>query len=62
MDTVQLTFELPRGIFSALRQEPDQFLREMLLAAAVKWMKPSKFHSPKLLKSQACPDSIFWRR
>ena len=37
MQTVQMTIELPQGIFSALRQEPDVFLREMRLAAAVKW-------------------------
>lgn len=35
--TVQLTLELPQDIFSALRQEPEAFLREMRLAAAVKW-------------------------
>lgn len=37
MQTVQMTIELPQGIFSVLRQEPDVFLREMRLAAAVKW-------------------------
>ena len=36
-NTVQLTLELPEDVFSALRQEPEAFLREMRLTAAVKW-------------------------
>lgn len=36
-DTVQLVLELPRDLFAALRQEPEAFLREMRIAAAVKW-------------------------
>lgn len=34
---VHLTIDLPEDVFSALRQEPATFLREMRLAAAVKW-------------------------
>lgn len=37
MDTVQLSLELPRDVFSGIRQDPDGFMREMRLAAAVKW-------------------------
>jgi predicted HTH domain antitoxin len=37
MNTVQVSFELPREVFSALRQDPASFVREMRLAAAVKW-------------------------
>jgi len=37
MDTVQVSIELPRVVFSALRQDPINFVREMRLAAAVKW-------------------------
>lgn len=37
MDTVQVSIELPRGVFSALRQDPRSFVGEMRLAAAVKW-------------------------
>lgn len=37
MKTVELTLELPQDVFSALRQDPDGFLREMRLTAAVKW-------------------------
>jgi predicted HTH domain antitoxin len=32
-----VSVELPESIFSALRSEPDQFVREMRVAAAVKW-------------------------
>ena len=37
MNTVQVSIELPRGVLSALRQDPASFVREMRLAAAVKW-------------------------
>ena len=37
MDTVQVSLELPRGILSALKQDPAGFVDEMRLAAAVKW-------------------------
>ncbi len=35
MQTV--TLELPEGVFSALRRSPDEFAREMRLAAAMLW-------------------------
>lgn len=37
MDTVRVSIELPREAFSALRQDPANFVREMRLAAAAKW-------------------------
>jgi predicted HTH domain antitoxin len=37
MDDVRISFELPREVFSALRQDPDNFVQEMRLAAAAKW-------------------------
>lgn len=37
MDTVQVSIELPREVFSALRKDPASFVREMRIAAAVKW-------------------------
>ncbi|MDY6781429.1 MAG: UPF0175 family protein [Cyanobacteriota bacterium] len=35
MKTVSIQF--PETIFSALRKNPDKFVREMRIAAAVKW-------------------------
>lgn len=37
METVKVAIELPAGVFSALREDPDRFVAEMRLAAAVKW-------------------------
>lgn len=47
METVQLTLELPRDAFSALRQEPEAFVREMRLAAAVKWYETQRVSQAK---------------
>lgn len=35
--SIQITIDLPETAFSALRQTPLDFAREMQLAAAVKW-------------------------
>ncbi|NJN68023.1 MAG: UPF0175 family protein [Chloroflexaceae bacterium] len=37
MNTTQVSIELPRTIFATLHQDPDTFIREMRLAAAMKW-------------------------
>jgi predicted HTH domain antitoxin len=46
-NTVQLTLELPQDIFSALRKEPEAFLHEMRLAAAVKWYEMEEVSQSK---------------
>ncbi|MEH2386976.1 MAG: UPF0175 family protein [Nostoc sp.] len=35
--TIQINIELPNDVFSALRSNPETFVQEMRLAAAVKW-------------------------
>ncbi len=42
MDTVRISIDLPRDAFSALRQDPVNFAREMRLAAAVKWYESQR--------------------
>ena len=36
-DTIQVSFTVNRDIFSALRQDPEHFVPELRLAAAIKW-------------------------
>nr|HDM58907.1 UPF0175 family protein [Bacillota bacterium] len=47
MDTVQVSLELPRSVFSALRQDPDSFVAEMRLTAAVKWYEMGRLSQAK---------------
>jgi predicted HTH domain antitoxin len=35
--TININVELPNDVFSALRSNPETFVQEMRLAAAVKW-------------------------
>ena len=34
---VTVAFELPEDVFSSMRKDPDHFVQELRLAAAVKW-------------------------
>jgi predicted HTH domain antitoxin len=47
MDTVQVSIELPREVLSALKQDPDGFVREMRLVAAVKWYELQRVSQAK---------------
>ncbi len=47
MDTVQVSIELPRKAFSALRQDPAGFVRAMRVAAAVKWYESGTLSQSK---------------
>lgn len=45
--TVQVTIDLPETVFSALRQTPDMFVREMRLVSAVKWYELGQLSQSK---------------
>jgi len=47
METVNVSLDLPRGVFSALRQDPTQFVAEMRLAAAAKWYEMGRLSQAK---------------
>jgi predicted HTH domain antitoxin len=47
METVSISLELPRGVLSALRQDPVSFVAEMRLAAAVKWYELHRISQAK---------------
>lgn len=45
--TYKITLELPAEAFSVLRQNPDDFAREMLEAALCKWYEEARISQSK---------------
>jgi predicted HTH domain antitoxin len=42
-----LTLELPEDVFSALRRSPEEFVRELRLAAAIHWYQRAQISQEK---------------
>lgn len=47
VETVQVSIELPVSVLSALRQDPEHFVQEMRLTAAVKWYEMERVSQSK---------------
>ena len=45
--SIKVTIDLPDDAFTVLRTDPDNFVKEMLLAAAVKWYELGKVSQSK---------------
>ena len=45
--TTSLTLQLPDEVFSALRRSPEEFVRELRLAAAVHWYSRGEISQEK---------------
>jgi predicted HTH domain antitoxin len=43
----KVSFELPEDVFSALRRSPEEFARELRLAAAVHWYERGEVSQEK---------------
>lgn len=43
----KVTLELPEEVFSALRRSPEEFAREMRLAAAIHWYERGEISQEK---------------
>jgi len=43
----KVTFELPEEVFSALKRSPEEFARELRLAAAIHWYERGEISQEK---------------
>ena len=62
-----VTIELPDGAFSALRRSPEEFVKEMRIAAAVQWYAQQQISQEKAaeiagLSRTEFLDELFRRR
>jgi len=48
--TKKITLELPEEILSSLREDPESFVREVLLTAAVKWYEMGRISQEEASK------------
>ena len=44
---MQISIEVPETVFSALRKNPDKFIKEMRIASAVKWYELGEISQAK---------------
>ena len=54
-----ISIELPETIFSALRKPPNEFVKEMRIAAAVKWYELGEISQGKAAEIAGCSRSEF---
>jgi predicted HTH domain antitoxin len=44
---MKISIEVPETVFSALRKNPDEFIKEMRIASAVKWYEMGEISQAK---------------
>ena len=54
-----VSIELPEEVFSALRKDPEAFVAEMRLAAAVKWYELGEVSQEKAAQIAGLPRARF---
>jgi hypothetical protein len=64
---IPLTIDMPEGALSSLRQDPVTFVRELCLAAAVKWYEMHRISQGRaaeiagVSRSDHCSPGALWR-